>query len=44
MDSNARHGTRTPKGLFFYENHDQMVRDRERWTVQAIVQKQSERA
>jgi hypothetical protein len=44
MDTNARHRTRTPKGLFFYESHEQMARDRERWTVEAIVHKQSERA
>jgi hypothetical protein len=44
MDSNARHLTRAPKGLFFYENHHQMIRDREQWTVEAIVQKQIERA
>jgi hypothetical protein len=44
MDSNARYRTRAPKGLFFYESHEQMARDRERWTVEAIVQKQSERA
>lgn len=44
MDANARYRTRAPKGLFFYESHEQMARDRERWTVAAIVQKQSERA
>jgi hypothetical protein len=44
MDANTRYRTRAPKGLFFYENHDQMARDRERWIVEAIVQKQSERA
>lgn len=44
MDTNARHLTRAPKGLIFYQNHDQMIRDREQWTVEAIVQKQSERA
>lgn len=44
MDANARYRTRAPKGLFFYENHEQMARDRERWTVEAIVLKQSERA
>ena len=44
MDANARYRTRAPKGLFFYESHDQMARDRERWTVEAIVRKQSERA
>lgn len=44
MDANARYRTRVPQGLFFYENHDQMTRDREKWTVEAIVQKQRERA
>jgi hypothetical protein len=44
MDANARHRTRAPKGLFFYESHEQMARDRERWAVEAIVYKQSERA
>jgi hypothetical protein len=44
MDANARYRTRAPKGLFFYGSHDQMIRDREQWTVDAIVQKQSERA
>jgi hypothetical protein len=44
MDANARYRTRVPKGLFFYESHEQMARDRERWTVEAIVHKQSERA
>jgi hypothetical protein len=44
MDANARYRTRAPKGLFFYESHEQMTRDREQWTVDAIVHKQSERA
>ncbi len=44
MDANARYRTRAPKGLFFYESHGQMARDRERWTVDAIVHKQTERA
>jgi hypothetical protein len=44
MDANAGYRTRAPKGLFFYENHAQMSRDRERWTVAAVVQKQSGRA
>jgi hypothetical protein len=44
MDANARYRTCAPKGLFFYETHAQMARDRERWTVEAIVRKQSERA
>jgi hypothetical protein len=44
MDANARYGTRAPKGVFFYESHEQMVRDRERWTVDAMVLKLSKRA
>lgn len=44
MDANARYRTRAPKGLFFYESHEQMARDRERWTIEAIVHKKSERA
>jgi hypothetical protein len=44
MDANARYRTRAPKGLFFYDSHEQMARDRERWTVEAVVHKQSERA
>lgn len=44
MDANARYRTRAPKGLFFYESHEQMARDRERWTVEAIVRKQNARA
>ena len=44
MDANAGYRTCAPKGLFFYESHAQMARDRERWTVEAVVKKQSERA
>ncbi|MBI3371895.1 MAG: hypothetical protein HY017_09100 [Betaproteobacteria bacterium] len=29
--------TRTPKGVIRYANHDDMIRDRERWTVEAMV-------
>lgn len=43
MDANARYRTRAPKGLFFYQNHEEMIRDRERWTVDAIVARQHER-
>jgi hypothetical protein len=41
MTANARYRTRAPKGIFFYENHEQMIRDRDRWTVEAIVAEQS---
>jgi hypothetical protein len=44
MDANARYRTCAPKGLFFYENHEQMARDRERWAIEAVVRKQIERA
>lgn len=41
--ANARYRTRAPKGIFFYQTHDEMLRDRERWTVDAIVARQRER-
>lgn len=44
MDANARYRTRVPKGLYFYGTHAEMARDRERWTIDAIVHKQKERA
>ncbi len=37
MDANSRHLTRAPKGVFFYSSHEEMTRDRERWTVKAIA-------
>jgi hypothetical protein len=43
MTANARYITRAPKGIFFYKNHDEMIRDRERWTIDAIVARQLER-
>ena len=43
MSANARYRTRAPKGIFFYQTHDEMLRDRERWTVDAIVTRQRER-
>lgn len=43
MDSNARYRTRAPKGIFFYQSHEEMNRDRERWAVDAIVARQQER-
>jgi hypothetical protein len=43
MTANARYLTRAPKGIFFYKNHDEMTRDRERWTVDALAAKQKER-
>lgn len=43
MAANARYITRAPKGIFFYSNHEDMIRDREQWTIDAIVAKQRER-
>jgi hypothetical protein len=43
MTANAKYRTRAPKGVFFYANHEEMARDRERWTVEAIVARQLER-
>jgi hypothetical protein len=43
MAANARYYTRAPKGIFFYQNHEEMNRDRERWTIAAILARQAER-
>ncbi len=43
MTANAQYRTRTPKGIFFYSSHEEMTRDREHWTVDAIVATQRER-
>jgi len=37
MTANARYVTRAPKGVFIYANHEDMVRDRERWTIDAMI-------
>jgi hypothetical protein len=44
MTANAQYLTRVPKGIFFYKNHDEMIRDRERWTLDAVLARQAERA
>jgi hypothetical protein len=43
MDANLNYFTRVPKGIFAYQNHDEMTRDRERWTLEAMLARQSER-
>jgi len=43
MTANARYLTRAPKGIFFYKNHEEMNRDRERWTIDAVIARQTER-
>lgn len=39
MSANARYLTRAPKGVFIYDSHDEMTRDRERWTVDAVLER-----
>jgi hypothetical protein len=43
MDANARYLTRVPKGVFSYQNHEEMTRDRERWTLDAILARRAPR-
>jgi len=43
MTANAQYRTRAPKGLYFYKNHEEMARDRERWTLDAMLARQTER-
>jgi hypothetical protein len=43
MTANAQYRTRAPKGVFFYSSHEEMERDRQRWSVEAIVARQLER-
>lgn len=43
MTANAQYRTRAPKGLYFYKNHEEMTRDRERWTLDAMLARQAER-
>ena len=43
MTANANYSTRAPKGIFFYKNHEEMTRDRERWTIDAMIARQTER-
>lgn len=39
MAALARYRTRAPKGIFIYSSHEEMARDRERWTVQAMLER-----
>jgi hypothetical protein len=40
MAANARYVTRAPKGIFRYRNAEEMNADRQRWIVDAIVDRQ----
>ncbi len=44
MTANAQYRTRAPKGIFFYRNHEEMIRDRTRWTLDAVLARRAERA
>lgn len=39
MTEMARYRTRAPKGVYFYDSHEQMAADRLRWTVAAVVER-----
>jgi hypothetical protein len=41
--SMATYRTRCPKGVFYYDSHEQMTADRLRWTVEAMVARARER-
>jgi hypothetical protein len=43
MSANARYLIRVPKGIIFYQSHQEMIRDRERWTLDAVLARQAER-
>ena len=40
----AAYRTRAPKGVFVYRSHEEMARDRDRWTTEAIVERIRQRA
>jgi len=40
MTANARYVTRAPKGVYRYRTADEMNADRQRWLVDAIVDRQ----
>ncbi len=44
MTRNARYVTRAPKGIFIYRCAEEMDADRQRWIVDAIVEKSREPA
>jgi hypothetical protein len=40
LDGMARYRTRAPKGVFIYYSAEEMHRDRLRWAVDAVVERQ----
>ena len=43
MTRNAQYRTRAPKGVFIYYSSEAMQADRQRWTVDAVVERQKPR-
>lgn len=43
MTRNAQYRTRAPKGVFIYYSREAMQADRQRWTVDAVVERQKPR-
>ncbi|HEY3256701.1 MAG TPA: hypothetical protein VGJ91_22245 [Polyangiaceae bacterium] len=41
MTRMASYLTRAPKGIFHYKSHEEANRDREKWQVAAVVEKQT---
>ena len=35
----AAYRTRAPKGVFAYDSHDKMTRDRDRWEAEAVARR-----
>ena len=40
MDTLAVGRTRAPKGVFIYKSHEEANRDRDAWTIEAMVERQ----
>ena len=40
MTRQAQYRTRAPKGVFIYASAEEMAADRQRWTIDAMVDKQ----
>lgn len=43
MTRMAQYRTHAPKGVYYYDSHEQMEADRLRWTVEAMVQRAQQR-
>jgi len=39
MTEMARYRTRAPKGVFIYSSHEEMEADRQRWLIEAMVER-----